>query len=128
MANRNDITDQATGQDITEQRDSDIQLLDDKISAAIEMKNTLAIGDPKRVALSSTINHLMDARTEMHIQELKANLDSAQLAVALARISTASQDLTTEAAKMKTVTSYIKNANAVIGAATRVTNVLKNGG
>src|SRR5262249_62326215 len=70
----------------------------------------------------------MNSRTDLHIQELKAGLDSAQLAAALAKIKTASQDLKTEAAKMKNVSSYINNANAVIGAATKVTNIVKNGG
>lgn len=118
----------ATEKDITEQRDSDIQLLDDKISAAITMKNGLAIDDPQRLRLSDTINDLMHSRTALHIQELKARLDSAQLAAALAKITAASQDLKTEAAKMKDVTSFINNANAVIGAATKVTNIVKNGG
>ena len=118
----------ATEKDITDQRESDIQLLDDKISAAINLKNALAIGDLRRLDLSTTINQLMDSRTEIHIQQLKADLDSAQLAAALAKIKKASQDLKTEAAKMKAVTSYINNANAVIGAATKVINILKNGG
>ena len=118
----------ATEKDIKDQRDSDIQLLDDKISAAITMKNGLAISDQRRLDLSTTINQLMNSRTDLHIQELKAGLDSAQLAAALAKITTASQDLKTEAAKMKNVTSFIKNANAVIGAATKVTNIVKNGG
>src|SRR5262249_46816186 len=95
---------------------------------AITKKNGLAISDPRRLRLSNTINQLMDSRTDLHIQELKAGLDSAQLAAALAKITTASQDLKTEAAKMKNVTSYINNANAVIGAATKVTNIVKNGG
>ena len=103
-------------------------MLDKKISAAITKKNGLAISDPRRLRLSNTINQLMDSRTDLHIQELKAGLDSAQLAAALARITTASQDLKTEAAKMKNVTSYINNANAVIGATTKVTNIVKNGG
>ena len=118
----------ATKKDITDQRDSDVQLLDEKISAAIAVKNGLAIGDPQRLALSTTINQLMDSRTDLHIQELKAGLDSAQLAAALVKITTAGQDLRTEAAKMKDVTSYISNANAVIGAATKVTNIVKKGG
>ena len=118
----------ATEKDIKDQRDSDIQLLDDKIGAAITMKSGLAISNPRRPALSITINQLMNSRTDLHIQELKAGLDSAQLAAALAKITTASQDLKTEAAKMKNVTSFIKNANAVIGAATKVTNIVKNGG
>lgn len=118
----------ATEKDIADQRDNDIQLLDDKIGEAITMKNGLAISDPKRLDLSTTINQLMDSRTDLHIQELKAGLGSAQLAAALAKISTASQDLKTEAAKMKSVTSFINNTNAVVGAATKVTNVLKNGG
>jgi hypothetical protein len=118
----------ASEKDITDQRDSDVQLLDDKISAAITIKNRLEIDDPQRLALSTTINHLMYSRTDLHIQELKAGLDSAQLNAALARIKSASQDLKTEAAKMTDVTSYINNANAVIGAATKVTNIVKNGG
>jgi hypothetical protein len=118
----------ATEKDITDQRDSAVELLDKKISAAITKKNGLAISDPRRLRLSTTINQLMDSRTDLHIQELKAGLDSAQLAAALARITIASQDLKTEAAKMKNVTSYINNANAVIGAATKVTNIVKNGG
>jgi hypothetical protein len=118
----------ATEKDITAQRDTDIQLLDDKISAAIIMKNGLAIGDPRRLGLSTTINHLMNSRTDLHIQQLKAGLDSAQLSAALAKLATASQDLETEAAKMKDITSFINNANALIGAATKVTNIVKNGG
>jgi hypothetical protein len=118
----------ATEKDIADQRDKDVELLDDKISAAITMKNKLNIGDPQRADLSATINQLMDSRTDLHIQVLKAGLDSAQLAAALAKITTASQDLKTEAKKMKNATSYINNANAVIGAATKVTNIVKNGG
>lgn len=118
----------ATEQDIIDQRNEDVQVLDDKIGAAITLKNSLALADPRRLALSATINHLMDSRTDLHIQELKAGLESAQLAAALARITAAGQDLKTEAAKMNDAASYIGNANAVIGAATKVTNVLKNGG
>ena len=118
----------ATEKDITDQRDSDVELLDDKISAAITIKNGLAISDPRRLDLSTTINELMDSRTDLHIQELRAGLGSAQLAAALAKITKASEDLKTEAAKMKTVTSFINNTNAVIGAATKVTNIVKNGG
>jgi hypothetical protein len=118
----------ATEKDIKDQRDSDIELLDDKITAAITMKSDLDIDDPRRGKLSDTINDLMNSRTALRIQELKAGLDSAQLAAALAKITTASQDLKTEAAKMKNVTSFIKNTNAVIGAATKVTNIIKKGG
>jgi len=118
----------ATEKNITDQRDNDIQLLDDKITAAITLKNGLSIGDPRRPDLSRTINQLMNSRTDLHIQELREGLGSAQLAAALAKITTASQELQSEAAKMKDVTSFINNANAVIGAATKVTNIVKNGG
>jgi len=118
----------ATEKDITDLRDSGVELLDQKIGKAIAMKNTLGIRSPRRLKLSTTINRLMDSRTDLHIQELRASLDSAQLAAALERITAASRDLRTEAAKMKTVTSYLKNANAVIGVATKVTNIVKNGG
>src|SRR5262245_28278059 len=74
----------ATEKDITDHRDSDIELLDKKISAAITKKNGLAISDPRRLRLSTTINQLMDSRTDLHIQELKAGLDSAQLATNIA--------------------------------------------
>lgn len=118
----------ATEKDIKDQRDSDVELLDDKIGEAIKIKNGLAIGDPRRLDLSTTINELMDSRTELHIQELRTALGSSQLAAALAKITKASKDLETEAAKMKDATSFIKNANAVIGAATKVGNIVKNGG
>jgi hypothetical protein len=117
-----------TENDIQDQRDKDVQLLDDKISAAIVVKNGLPINDPRRLQLSDTINHLMDCRTDLHIQELKSGLASSQLSAALAKIVAASHELDTEAAKMKNVTSYIGNANAVIGTVTKVVNVLKNGG
>src|SRR5262249_30887835 len=117
----------ATEKEITDLRDSGVELLDEKIGKAIAMKNTLGIRNPRRLKLSTTINQLMDSRTDLHIQELRASLDSAQLAAALERITAASRDLRTEAAKMKTVTSYLKNANAVIGVATKVTNIVKNG-
>jgi len=118
----------ATEKDITDQRDNDIQLLDDKISAAITLKSGLAIGDPRRLGFSTIINQLMNSRTDLHIQQLKAGLNSAQLNAALTKITTASQDLEAEAAKMKDITSFLNNANAVIGAATKVTNIVKNGG
>ena len=118
----------ATEKDITDQRDSAVELLDDKIGAAITIKSGLAISDPRRLDLSTTINDLMVSRTDLHIQELRAGLGSAQLAAALAKMTKASEDLKTEAAKMNTVTSFIKNTNAVIGAATKVTNIIKNGG
>jgi hypothetical protein len=118
----------ATEQDITDQRDSDIEVLDDKIREAIAMKNGLAIGDPRRLELSDAINQRMESRTDLAIRELKAGLDSAQLAAAMAKITTASQDLKTEAAKMQSITSFLNNTNAVIGAATKITNIVKNGG
>jgi hypothetical protein len=118
----------ATEKDITDQRDSDVDLLDNKIREAITIQNGLAIGDPQRLKLSTTINNLMSSRTDLHIQELKAGLHSAQLAAALAKITAASDDLKNEAEKMKTVTTFINNRNAVIGAATKVTNIVKNGG
>lgn len=118
----------ATEKDITDQRGSDVELLDDKISEAITIKNGLAINDPKRLNLSDTITDLMRSRTDLQIQALKAGLDSAQLAAALKKITTASQDLKKEAKKMKSATTFINNANAVIGAAAKVTNTLKNGG
>jgi len=118
----------STEKDITDQRDSDIELLDGKISEAITIKNGLAIGDSQRLDLSTTITGLMRSRTDLHIQELMAGLHSAQLAAALAKITTASDDLKKEAKKMKTVTTFINNTNAVIGAATKVTNIVKNGG
>jgi hypothetical protein len=118
----------ATEKDVTDQREIDIQLLDDKIGVAITLKSGLAIGDLRRFDISNTINHLMDCRTDLHIQELKSGLDSAQLAAALAKITAASQELKKEAAVMKDVTSYINNADAVIGAVAKVTNILKNSG
>ncbi|MDD2769014.1 MAG: hypothetical protein PHT19_09775 [Methylococcus sp.] len=118
----------ATEKDITDQRDGDVQLLDGKISEAITIKNGLAIDNPQRVDLSTTINDLMRSRTDMHIQELKAGLNSAQLAAALAKLTTASDDLKNKAEKMKTVTTFISRTNAVIGASTKVTNIIKNGG
>ncbi|PKD40369.1 hypothetical protein CWO84_10240 [Methylomonas sp. Kb3] len=118
----------ATEKDITDQRDSDVELLDNIISEAITIKNGLAIGDPQRLELSTTISNLMDSRTDLHIQELMAGLHSAQLAAALVKITAASDDLKKEAEKMKTVTTFISRTNAVIGAATKVTNIVKNGG
>lgn len=118
----------ATENDITQQRDDDVQILDDKIMAAISIKNGLDIGDPKRANLSTVINQLMDSRTDLHIQVLVADLNSAQLAAALAKIKDASASLKKEAAKMKSATTFINNANGVIGAATNVINVFKNGG
>src|ERR1700761_5920089 len=109
-----------TEQDIKDQRDDDIQILDEKIGEAITIKNGLALNDPQRTEISNSINHLMDSRTELHIQELRAGLESAQLAAALAMIASASRDLKTEAAKMKNASEYISNANAVIGATTKV--------
>jgi hypothetical protein len=117
-----------TESDIQDQRDKDVQLLDDKISAAITIKSGLSINDPQRLKLSDTINHLMDSRTDLHIQALKSGLGSSQLAAALAKITAASQELNTEAAKMKDATSYMGNANAVIGTVTKLVNALKNGG
>lgn len=114
--------------DITDQRDDAVHTLDLKISEAITIKTGLALGDPQRLQLSTEINAFMASRTQLHIQQLIAGLDSAQLAAALTAITKATSDLKTEAAKMTTATSFISNANAVIGAATKATNVLKNGG
>lgn len=118
----------ATEKDITDQRDSDVELLDNKISEAITKKNDLDIGDPQRIKLNDTITNLMHSRTDLHIQVLKAGLGSAQLEAALKKITTASDELKKEAEKMKTATTFINNANAVIGAAAKVTNIVKGGG
>jgi hypothetical protein len=117
-----------TEADITNQRDDAVHTLDRKISDAIIIKNGLPLGDPQRLALSNEINDFMASRTLLHIQQLKAGLESAQLAKALTAITNATSDLKNEAAKMTSATSFISNANAMIGAATKVTNVLKNGG
>jgi hypothetical protein len=126
MATEKDITE--TKKHITDQRDNDVALLDDKIREAIKIKNDLDIGDPQRAKLSTIVNDLMQSRTDMYLQHLKDGLHSAQLAAALAKITAASDDLKKEAEKMKTVTTFIKNTNAVIGAAAKVTNIVKNGG
>ena len=118
----------ATESDLTQQRDNDVQVLDEKIMAAISIKNGLDVGDPQRVELSTVINQLMDSRTDLHIQVLVADLNSSQLKAALAKIKKAGDDLKREAAKMKSATTFIGNANAVIGAATNVINVFKKGG
>jgi hypothetical protein len=118
----------ATVADITDQRDDAVHTLDQKISDAIAVKNHLTLNDPQRLALTNEIDHFMTSRTQLRIQQLKAGLDSAQLAAALTAISEATANLKAEAAKMTEATSFISNANAVIGAATKVTNVLKNGG
>jgi hypothetical protein len=114
--------------DITAQRDDAVHTLDQKISEAIMVKNGLPPGDPQRRALTNEIDHFMASRTQLHIQQLKAALDSAQLAAALTAITQATANLKADAAKMTTATTFILNANAVIGAATKVINVLKNGG
>lgn len=118
----------ATEKDITDKRDEDVLLLNNKIREAITIQNGLAIDDPKQLGLDDTLTELMRSRTDMRIQQLMADLHSAQLDAALAKITAASNDLKKEAEKMKTATSFIKNSNAVIGAATKVTNIVKNGG
>jgi hypothetical protein len=117
----------ATEADITDQRDDAVHTLDLKISEAITVKNGLPLGDPQRLQLSTEINGLMASRTQLDVQQLIAGLNSTQLTAALTAFTNATSDLKTEAAKMTTATSFISNANAVIGAATKVTNVLKNG-
>ena len=117
-----------TETDITAQRDNAVTLLDDKISEAITEKGGLAIGNPQRDKLSDTITQLMRSRTDLHVQALKAGLNSAELDVALGKIKTANDDLKKEADKMKTATTFINNANAVVGAAAKVMNIVKNGG
>lgn len=118
----------ATDSDITNQRDDAVHTLDVKIQEAITLKSSLSLGDPQRLKLSDEINALMASRTQLHIQQLTTGLNSHQLAAALAAITKAISDLKTEASKMTTATSFITHTNSVIGAATKVVNVLKNGG
>jgi hypothetical protein len=117
-----------TEKDITDKRDEDVALLNNKIREAITIQNGLAINDPQQHGLDNTITELMRSRTDLRIQQLMAGLHSAQLAAALAKITKASDDLKKEADKMKTATTFINNTNAVVGAATKVTNIVKNGG
>jgi hypothetical protein len=48
----------ATEKDLTDLKDDDVTILDEKISAAITIKGSLAAGDPRRLALTTTINDL----------------------------------------------------------------------
>jgi hypothetical protein len=100
----------------------------DKIVTAINLQKKLPITDPKQDGLSDVITHLMSIRNQLAVQELNAGLHDAQLQAALDAIKKATTELKTEAAKMKGVTSFINNINGVLGAATKVVNVLKNGG
>ncbi len=117
-----------TDKDFAKQIDDDVQLLDEKIVEAINLKNGLKISDPKRETLSVVIDQLMFTRTNLRIQVLDKSLKDPQLQAALAKIKTASDSLKKEAAKMTNATTFINNANAVIGAATSVINFVKNAG
>ena len=117
----------ATKKNITDQRDIDVALLQQKIDEAGNIENGLMPGK-QRERLGETIKHLTYCQSDLLIQQLKDGLNNSQLAVALTKIVTASEDLKKEADKMKTVTTFISRTNAVIGAATKVTNLIKNGG
>jgi hypothetical protein len=118
----------ASKTDVTQQKNDAISELHYKIVAAINLQKKLSITDPKQDALSDVITHLMSTRNQLAVQELNAGLHDAQLQVALDAIKKATTELKTEAAKMKSVISFINNINGVLGASTKIVNVLKNGG
>ena len=118
----------ATRKDIIDQRDADAKLLDDKKAEAIGKQNNLPIGDPQRAELTGVINKLNAKSTELAEQELKKDLDSKELDKAFGAITKATDELKKEAAKMKGATSFINNIGGMLGAATKVVDVLKNGG
>lgn len=117
----------ATRKDITDQRDADAELLDDKAREAIREQNSLPPGDPRRRQLNDVINKLDANSTDLAGQELKEGLDNEELDAAFAAITKATDELKNEATKMKDATSFINHIGGVVGATTKIVSVLKNG-
>ncbi len=109
----------ATLDDINAQRDKALTALDGKIMGANDLVNAGASG------LDGTIIDLTQQKADLAAQAYAGALTDAAFTAALASIKTATQDLTTVAARMVTATSYISNVGSLSATVNHVITALK---
>lgn len=110
-----------TVDDINAERDAAMAILDAKVEAANDLKNTGAAG------MNETIVALVEQRAAVALQAYEGALDDPAMAEALAVLQSATADMNAVAARMVSVTTFISNAAGLSVAANKVILALKGG-
>jgi hypothetical protein len=108
--------------DINKERDAALAILDQKLQAAGDLKNTGAAG------MDSTIDALAELEERVAEQAYTAALDNPTMAQALAALRTATAEMNTVAAKMVSATTFIANLASLGTATNKALSALENGG
>src|SRR6266705_3424950 len=104
--------------DINAARDAAIAILDEKIMAANDLKNSGVAG------MNPTIAALAQQRAAVAQQAYAAALDDPAMAQALAALKAATAEMNTVAVKMVSATTFIANVASLSTAASKVVSGL----
>ena len=105
--------------DILAERDRASGILDDRITAAIRLRN-MGADD-----LDDQIETLSQQKAEISAQAYEAALDDPTMIAALDALRKATKSMTSTAAKMTTATSFLANFDSFLAAAQQIIPVLK---
>jgi hypothetical protein len=104
--------------DILGQRDAAIEILQQKLDEAIDLRDRGAAG------MDGTINALRAQKADVAAQAYTAALDDPTMAQALAALKAATAQMNMVAARMVSATTFISNAASLGTATNRVISVL----
>jgi hypothetical protein len=104
--------------DINKQRDAALAILDQKLKAANDLRNTGATG------MDNTIEELAELEEKLAEQAYTAALDDPTMAHALAALRDATTQMKTVAAKMVSATTFIANVSSLATAVNQVVSAL----
>ena len=111
----------STLDDINAERDAAMALLDRKIMAANDLKNSGAAG------MDPVINALAQQRADIAAQAYAAGLDDPTMAQALAALKSAASEMKTVAGQMILAATFISKVASLGTAAGKVVTALKGG-
>lgn len=106
--------------DIDAEKETALDILDQKIMDAIKLKNSS--GDPKMPAV---VHDLMEQRTKIYVQDYVGSMHSPDMLKALEIMKAATTDMKEVAATMKLVADYVAKAASLIGGGAKVVTGLK---
>jgi hypothetical protein len=112
----------STLDDILKQRDAAIEILQQKLEEANDLRNRAAAG------MDDIINALVAQQADVAAQAYTAGLDDPTMALALAALKAATTEMNTVAARMVSATTFISNVASLGTAANKVVSTLKEGG
>ena len=110
----------STLDDINRERDAAIEILNQKLLAAADLKNAGAAG------MDGTINALATQRAEVAAQAYAAALDDPTMTQALAALKAATAEMNRVAARMVAATTFIANVASLGNATNKVISALRD--